>query len=237
MNSEFPRILTLLRKEKGISQKSAAAQLSISQALLSHYEKGIRECGLDFLVRCADFYDVSSDYLLGRTADRKGSTIMLEDIPDPEEMGKENRGITTVLPVLSKKLIANSLNILFDLLTKIGCRSLTSEISAFLTLAVYRMFRIVYSANPKNQEAMFSVPGHICPQYSNAAMQISEANAASIAQGQLVLGLEPMKDSDAPGISTEQLGGEYPMFAPSLLNLIQAAEQRIGYKEKAKKEK
>lgn len=42
MNAEFPRLITLLRKEKGISQKQAAAELGISQALLSHYE---RECG------------------------------------------------------------------------------------------------------------------------------------------------------------------------------------------------
>ena len=49
MNADFPRILTLLRKEKGISQKTAAGDLGISQALLSHYEKGIRECGLAVL--------------------------------------------------------------------------------------------------------------------------------------------------------------------------------------------
>ena len=42
MNADFPRILTLLRKERGISQKQAAGELGISQALLSHYEKGIR---------------------------------------------------------------------------------------------------------------------------------------------------------------------------------------------------
>ena len=47
-NNDFPRILTLLRKERGFSQKKAAADLGISQALLSHYEKGVRECGLDF---------------------------------------------------------------------------------------------------------------------------------------------------------------------------------------------
>ena len=51
MNSHFPRIITLLRKERGLSQKSAAEQLGVSQALLSHYEKGIRECGLEFVVR------------------------------------------------------------------------------------------------------------------------------------------------------------------------------------------
>ena len=65
MNSDFPRIITFLRKERGLSQKQVASDLGISQALLSHYEKGIRECGLDFLVKTAEYYDVSADYLLG----------------------------------------------------------------------------------------------------------------------------------------------------------------------------
>ena len=107
MNSDFPRILTLLRKEKGISQKEVAAKLCISQALLSHYEKGIRECGLDFLVRCAVFYGVSTDYLLGISPERSGSTIAVEDIPEADAAGRENKFSGSILPVLNKKLIAN----------------------------------------------------------------------------------------------------------------------------------
>ena len=80
MNSAFPRILTLLRKERGISQKQASVELQVSQALLSHYEKGIRECGLDFVVRAADFYNVSCDYLLGRTADKTGAVNRENDM-------------------------------------------------------------------------------------------------------------------------------------------------------------
>ena len=67
MNKDFPRIITLLREEKGLSQKQAASELGISQPLLSHYEKGIRECSLDFVVKTADYYNVTCDYLLGRT--------------------------------------------------------------------------------------------------------------------------------------------------------------------------
>lgn len=70
MNKDFPRIITFLRRERGLSQKQAAKDLGISQSLLSHYEKGIRECGLDFLIRAADYYEVSADYLLGRTVQR-----------------------------------------------------------------------------------------------------------------------------------------------------------------------
>lgn len=72
MNSEFSIRLSGLRKEKNISQKEAAGNLGVSQALLSHYEKGIRECGLDFLTKAADYYDVTTDYLLGRTDNRNG---------------------------------------------------------------------------------------------------------------------------------------------------------------------
>ena len=61
MKNEFSRIITKLRKQKGLSQKDAAKELGISQSLLSHYEKGIRECGLEFLVKTADYYDVSVD--------------------------------------------------------------------------------------------------------------------------------------------------------------------------------
>ncbi|GHU80567.1 hypothetical protein FACS1894191_6120 [Clostridia bacterium] len=235
MNSDFPRVLTLLRKEKGISQKSAAAELMVSQALLSHYEKGIRECGLDFLVRCADFYSVSCDYLLGRSPDRTGSTITVEDIPDPEDDGKNNRSITTVLPQLSKKLIFNSLNVLFDLLTRSSSKSLTGEVSAFLMLAVYRMFRIVYSANPKNNDEMFNVPANVCSQYAGAAMYISEGNAAAIVMGQPLPGASPIPDIEELSLSTKTLEENYPLFSPSLFNLIQNSENRIGYAEKPRR--
>lgn len=65
METTFSAVISQLRKEQGISQKQAALDLGISQALLSHYEKGIRECGLGFVVRAASYYHVTSDYLLG----------------------------------------------------------------------------------------------------------------------------------------------------------------------------
>ena len=81
LNSDFPRIITFLRKERGLSQKQVAADLGISQALLSHYEKGLRECKLDFLIKVADYFEVSTDYLLGRTVQRKIASVNASDIP------------------------------------------------------------------------------------------------------------------------------------------------------------
>ncbi len=79
MTSEFAARLVALRKERGINQKQAAAELGISQALLSHYEKGIRECGLAFLCRCAVFYGVSTDYLLSLADDPARQPIASAD--------------------------------------------------------------------------------------------------------------------------------------------------------------
>ncbi len=227
MNADFPRILTLLRKEKGISQKTAASHLGISQALLSHYEKGIRECGLDFLVRTANYYGVSCDYLLGRSPDRNGTTLTVEDIPEPDAVGKENVMHGSILPVLNKKLIANSMNILFDLLQKSKNKALIQEVSSFLMLAVYRVFRIVYSANPKNQNGLFTVPKQVASHYAAAAMAVSEANAAAVASGDALEGQEPLKEVESLAITSESLNQTYPMFASSLMNLIQNSESKI----------
>ena len=74
----FASRLTALRKERGISQKEAAAALEVSGALLSHYENGIRECGLDFLRKAAAYYDVTSDYLLGISDSKRVFTELLD---------------------------------------------------------------------------------------------------------------------------------------------------------------
>lgn len=72
MAEGFPEILSRLRRERQLSQRSAAAALHISQALLSHYENGLREPGLAFVDAACRYYHVSADYLLGRSAVRTG---------------------------------------------------------------------------------------------------------------------------------------------------------------------
>jgi len=223
MNTDFPRILTLLRKERGISQKQAAAELGISQALLSHYEKGIRECGLDFVVRTADFYGVSCDYLLGRSPERTGAQITVEDIPEPDALGKENvmRGSGSILPTLNKKLIANALNIIFDLLQTANDKELTAAVSSFLNLSVYRMFRVLYGVNTKNEPTMFTVPTAAARAKALAAMVLLESKAEEIAAS------VDSEKAQSLFISTQTLSQNYPLFASSLFNLIKNAELHL----------
>ena len=65
MARSFSETMSALRRARGLSQRAAAGDLNISQALLSHYENGAREPGLDFVCRACRYYGVSADYLLG----------------------------------------------------------------------------------------------------------------------------------------------------------------------------
>lgn len=228
MNADFPRILTLLRKERGISQKLAAGDLGISQALLSHYEKGIRECGLDFVIKCADYYNVSCDYLLGRSPDRNGATLSVEDIPDPDSLGKENQIKGSILPTLNKKLLSNSLGVLFDMVALSKNKTVVSEVSSYLMLAVYKMFRTLFSANPKNQAGMFTVPSSMSRDACDSAMKMCEAKLQASIQNDAATGVAPLKNVESLSLTTEEISSKYPMFASSLLNLIQNSETKIN---------
>ena len=78
MDRSFSATLSELRRRRGLSQRSAAADLRISQALLSHYENGAREPGLEFVSRACDYYGVTSDYLLGRSDSETGAETGLD---------------------------------------------------------------------------------------------------------------------------------------------------------------
>lgn len=56
-----------LRKEKNITQIKLAMELNMSQNTISRYETGERQAGYDELIKIADYFNVSIDYLLGRT--------------------------------------------------------------------------------------------------------------------------------------------------------------------------
>lgn len=57
------------RKLKGKTQKDLAEYLGISERGYQNYELGTREPSLEILNKLADFFDVSTDYLLGRSDD------------------------------------------------------------------------------------------------------------------------------------------------------------------------
>lgn len=152
MDSNFPIILCELRKEKGLSQKDAAAQLGISQALLSHYEKGIRECGQSFLLRVADFYNVSTDYLLGRSKNRNDIQIWDAGIFDEYSDFKPS----------SKTMLKAAFSIVNRLRENESLKNSTLETT--LAIEFYKILLIHAMAGniPKNWVGRACVDGEIC---------------------------------------------------------------------------
>ncbi len=231
MNSDFSRIITLQRKERHISQKQAAFDLGISQALLSHYEKGIRECGLSFLVTIADYYNVSCDYLLGRTPEPEGKTLNIEDIPDDDG---NNRMPSPEIINFNRKIINNSISMLFSLAQKANSITLIKEVSSYLMLSVYKLFRIVYNANPNNDQKLFKIPKVIANDSANAIISMSEADIKAASSGIRVDDNDCISNSETLYITTATLSKDYPQYSSSLLNLIKVSEDRIAKTRKKK---
>lgn len=214
MNKDFPRIITFLRKERGLSQKQVAADLGISQALLSHYEKGIRECGLDFLVRAAEYFEVSCDYLLGRTVQRRLAAVTADDIPESDEI-RHIKG--NMINQINKKLLMNTTTVIFDLLAQIGDKRLTNAVSNYLMSAEYQIFRTIYCSEENNTQSMFSITKNRYKALTSASMMLDlEIIDSIIERNTLSLSLSP------DIISTYFKGG-----AASLFNLIQLSERNI----------
>ena len=158
-NHDFARTLSLLRRERQVSQRAAARDLGISQALLSHYENGAREPGLAFVRKACDYYHVSADFLLGRSMSREGTTIAPEELYDASaDKGNVLRG--SVVAMLNKKLLVNSLDMLFDLLGKVGSKEAIVAAANYLGDAIYNMFRHLYRASGTQNEGFFSIPAN-----------------------------------------------------------------------------
>ncbi|WP_083516103.1 helix-turn-helix domain-containing protein [Alicyclobacillus sendaiensis] len=67
--SLFGQRLRHLRRESGVSQRELSAHLGVTERALRFYESSDREPTIDQLIALADFFNVSLDYLVGRTDD------------------------------------------------------------------------------------------------------------------------------------------------------------------------
>ena len=223
MSTDFSRSLALLRKERGISQRTASKELGISQALLSHYENGVREPGLAFVSKACDYYNVSADFLLGRTLSRDGTTILdAETLHDASE-DKDNVLRGSVMATLSKKLLVNSISMLFDLLGKTGDRNAIKAASEFLSTAVYKLFRHLYRADKANNEEVFSVPSRqFLTGVPVADMICAETDFVD------ALATHAKEKGEFPDMSHAALTETYPGHYQSLLQIIHTTGERIN---------
>ncbi|MBD5132751.1 MAG: helix-turn-helix transcriptional regulator [Clostridiales bacterium] len=63
----FGTRLKELRADRGLSQQALAQQIRVSQKAIDYWERGVNEPKATYIVLLADFFGVSTDYLLGRT--------------------------------------------------------------------------------------------------------------------------------------------------------------------------
>ena len=78
-------IILALRKQKNITQESLAAELGVTAAAVSKWEKGYTLPDILMLCALADFFNVSADELLGRTTVQKRAIIVAKT----EELGRK----------------------------------------------------------------------------------------------------------------------------------------------------
>ncbi len=226
MTTDFPRILLALRKEHKLTQKQAAKDLGVSPALLSHYEKGVRECGLQFVVRAADYYHVSCDFLLGRTADRSG---MAPELVSPKARRTENQKPLELSSPEDRqqKQVLQAVHILFRMLQTCRHPQLTEEVTNALSVMLYTLFRELCGNGKKTSQALFPLSGAQFPPLAAAALSRSVARVGCLAQGVSVRETEGLSPDAIPSLSEEKLRRDFPFFASSLIRLLTQAEESL----------
>ncbi len=218
MREDFARTLSLLRQEKGVSQRKAAAELGISQALLSHYENGVREPGLNFVTRACDYYHVSADFMLGRTLSRDGAIIVSEDVYDAsQEKGNVLKG--SIMATLQKKLVVNTACVLFDLLGKMGSREAITAAGAYLSDALYQLLRRLYRAAGGNESYFAAAKGDLDSGKLTADMMLARAQYAEALEG---------FEGELPNMSDQALAENYPGLSQSVAQVFHTTDERLG---------
>ncbi len=225
INHDFSRTLALLRREKKVSQRTAAQALGVSQALLSHYENGAREPGLAFVRKACDYYNVSADFLLGRSMQRDGTTIIAPEELYDASAQKSNVLRGSVAAMLNKKLLVNSMDMLFDLLGKVGSKEAITAASAYLGDAIYKIFRHLYRAPGTQNENFFSIPAnHFLAGCTDADMIFAEADYLDALSEQVK---EKGKES-FPSMQNDALAQNYPGACQSLLQIVHTTGERVN---------
>ena len=218
MREDFARTLSLLRQEKGVSQRKAAAELGISQALLSHYDNGVREPGLNFVTRACDYYHVSADFMLGRTLSRDGAIIVSEDVYDAsQEKGNVLKG--SIMATLQKKLTVNTTCVLFDLLGKMGERKAITAAGAYLSGALYQLMRLLYRASGGNESYFSTSAADLDRGLVSADMMLARAQYAAALDGY---------EGEMPNLSDAALAEQYPGLSQSVAQVFHTTDERVG---------
>ena len=92
----FGKILRELRKENNLNQSELAKKIGLSASAVGMYEQGRRQPGLELINKIADLFNVSSDFLIGRSNIRKSD--------DSKNIAKTNENSPYLVQAYDKNL-------------------------------------------------------------------------------------------------------------------------------------
>ena len=209
MKNKFAARLSMLRKRSGMSQKAAAERLGISQALLSHYEKGKRECGLDFVIAAASVFGVSADYLLGL------SDKLPTDSADTgiyEELSKKPKLYQ------SRNNLQNALDMLYSIAARSGSARMQNDLNNLLYSDIYAVLHLFYNADAEHES-----PSKLFTLGTNQAYFHAAAQSATAYDR---LSNDTLETQGAKCLDYNTLRQDFTANAAAVTGIIESVENR-----------
>lgn len=102
------KILKLLRKAQHLTQEEVAKNINVARSTYTYYEREEREMNFDTLVKLADFYNVSVDYMLGRTINPDFMSSQPTYSPEEIDIIKKYRTLNEIRQEAVRDLIDTS---------------------------------------------------------------------------------------------------------------------------------
>ena len=93
----FAERLQELREDRGISRKELAASLNITVSALGMYEQGRREPNMEMLIRLADYFNVTLDFLVGRSFNNEETSKIIEALHLKNEIERLPQGYKSII--------------------------------------------------------------------------------------------------------------------------------------------
>lgn len=218
MRKIFAQNLARLRQEAGVCQRVAADSLDVSQALLSHYENAVREPRLDFVVRAAEYYGVSTDELLGC---RRGACLQSggEGAEGPSQKARE-----------ADREIRDTLNILLDVLSQDYDPGVFCYASLLISEALYEIIRYLQRLSPNYDPSLFALSDI---NFDSGAV-LSDLGWV---RTQFVVALEQYREKRGflPHCEMELLEQQYGRAYQSLRELVRKVGERVACQNAAER--
>lgn len=102
--AQFGELLAELRQDRGMTQKDLAQILFVSVGTISNYEKGKHLPDVEKLVALAEFFNVTTDYLLGRCSSNLSPDVFEEVLPSGISVGCFIQDVKNITPERQQSL-------------------------------------------------------------------------------------------------------------------------------------